>query len=208
MCQRMAYTTVDSLRSVVVSVVVSTTVVANCVDVGVGTQSPILPPRHGSLSLRRNQEQGEMLVVWYKSILPWLRSGSPSRLPSPSFSELQGTFASQSPSGLTSTRPTNISPAHHTSLPFLLVGATPNALTSSLKVNRHGIYRRKYTRSKSEIKTKEIGCGQAHSVLVCCSPPNFGISRSVWRESGSVVSMTPQTYQISLTALPPRWPGT
>lgn len=77
----MTYTTVDSPRRVVVSVVVSTSVVANCVAVGVGTQSPILPPRHGCFSSRRNQEQGKTLVVWYKSILPWLRGGSPSRLP-------------------------------------------------------------------------------------------------------------------------------
>jgi len=63
----------------------------------------------------------------------------------------------------------------------------------------------KYTRGTGEIKTREIGYGQAHSE---CSPTSFGVSRSVWREPGSVVSVTPLTYEISLTALCPRWPGT
>jgi len=171
---------------VVVWVVVAT-FVTNSVAPGVGMQSPIFFSR---LMLVESAGSSRGLVQEHIALLHALSLAS--RLSSALGNRTRNAAQSpHPPSGPTS----NASPysrAHHG-----YHNQDPTSLESSFfagqswtcpKVDKAKYICGKYTRSRSESRTREIGCGQAHLVWVYSPPNSLRVSGSVRRKPSNVVS--------------------
>ena len=158
-CRRTTYTDVDPLWKVVVWSTVTSICVANCVVVGVGTQSPIFFPPGGCLLSQGDQDQDVTLVAWYKNILHFTCS-SPSHLssvlgtrpaapPNLSFPTGVWPYAECGPAPRIHPRDITIDPVRHTSLPFPLDGPGSRSRHQPQSEREAAYTGGEYTRSKS-----------------------------------------------------------